>query len=499
MPLDRSTQHKLKTLYNALADRVLEPDDPVYVAQINQHGGADVIAEIATEISWQDGGGVCLFTGQRGTGKSTELRRLKRLVEDDGATVFYVDLSEFMLLTKEVEISDFLVSVAGAMSEQLHRRYGSAPGDRSYWDRLGDFLATKVEFKELGIKLPGLDIKAALKNDPDFKKKVQEAARGHVAQLVRDAHDFLAESVQHVRAQERDPQRKVVLLLDSVERIRGVGNEAMAVYERVRNLFFGHAEHLRIPLLHLVYTIPPYLSVLAAGAGSLMGGAVTRRLVSTHIFQDRSRDPDPAGLALLRQVVTARFPAWTEIFEAEALDKLALSSGGDLREFFRLVRLCLPSVREDAQLPLTVDAVKPAENAAPPVPGAPERAALPAGARPGAAAGAGAAGRFPRRGAQHRARSLARAGAQRRIACTPRRRAGRGAAGTCPGLGHGDHQRQHGLAGLRRMGASAERRRNGRLPAHGGARYCRTARRGPPRGRQARGGACAGRGAAARR
>ena len=364
MALSQSTRDQLKTLYNALMDRVLEPGDPVYVAQVNHSGIADAIEEIATEIDWQDGGGVCLFTGQRGTGKSTELKRLKLRLEDLGAVVFYVDLSEFMLLTKEVEISDFLVSVAGAMSEQLQARYGGSPGDNSYWNRLTAFLQTKVEFKELGLKLPGFDIKAALKSDPDFKARVQQAARGHVAQLVKDAHGFLGESVNYVRQQEGDANRKVVLLIDSVERIRGVGSDAMAVYESVRNLFFGHAEHLRVPLLHVVYTIPPYLSVLASGAGTLMGGAVARRLVSTHIFKDRSRDADEEGLKVLRLVIATRYPTWAKLFAPAAIDKLAMSSGGDLREFFRLIRLCLPAVRDDAQLPLTVDAVKPAENAA---------------------------------------------------------------------------------------------------------------------------------------
>src|SRR5205823_5322593 len=137
MPLAQSTRDELKKLYNVLADRVLEPGDPVYVAQVNCQGVSDAVEEIANEIDWQEGGGVCLFTGQRGTGKSTELKRLgKRLGELAAATVFYVDLSEFMLLTKEVEISDFLVSVAGAMSEQLQQRYGGSPGNRSYWDRL---------------------------------------------------------------------------------------------------------------------------------------------------------------------------------------------------------------------------------------------------------------------------------------------------------------------------------------------------------------------------
>ncbi|MBN8439838.1 MAG: AAA family ATPase [Candidatus Accumulibacter sp.] len=364
MPLTANTREQLKTLYNALADRVLEPGDPVYVAQVNCQGSSDAVEEIANEVEWQDGGGVCLFTGQRGTGKSTELKRLKKRLEDGGAVVFYADLSEFLLLTKEVEISDFLVSVAGAMSEQVLAAYGASPGNRSYWQRFTRFMESRVAVGEFTAKLPGLDIKAALKSDPDFKRRVQEAARGHVAQLAREAHDFLSEAVGFVRQREADPARKVVLLIDSVERIRGVGREAMAVYESVRNLFFGHAELLRVPLLHLVYTIPPYLSVLGPGAGALMGGAVPRRLVSTHIFRDRSRNTDPDGLGVLRTVVERRYPGWRALFEQTALDQLAISSGGDLREFFRLIRLCLPAVRDDAQLPLARTAVGQAENAA---------------------------------------------------------------------------------------------------------------------------------------
>ena len=256
MALSASIRGELKKLYNALADRVLKPDDPVYVAQFNAQGDSDAVDEIANEIDWQEGGGVCLFTGQRGTGKSTELKRLARRLETLGAEVFYADLSEFLLLTKQVEISDFLVSVAGAMSEQVETRYGGSPGNVSYWQRFSDFFMARVEFKEMKFKLVGVEIKAALKNDPDFKRQVQEAARGHVAELVQDAHGFLGEAVNYVREKSGNPNRKVVLLVDSVEQIRGVGTEAMAIYESVRNLFFGHAEHLKVPLLHIVYTIP---------------------------------------------------------------------------------------------------------------------------------------------------------------------------------------------------------------------------------------------------
>jgi hypothetical protein len=362
MALSQANRQKLGLFYDALQDRVLEPGDPAYVEGFNRDTEHDAVEEIANEIDWQRGGGVCLFTGQRGTGKSTELKRLKQRLEELGCIVLYADLSEYLLLTKEVEITDFLMSLAGAMSEKIEERYHACPGNRSYWDRLAHFLQSRVEIEEFGTTIAGVELKASLKNDPDFKQQVQQRMRGHVAQLVREAHEFIAEAVRFVRDREHDPARKVVLLVDSVERIRGVGEEAMRVYESVRNLFFGHAEHLRIPYLHTVYTIPPYLSVLAAGAGLLMGGAATRRLVSAHIYLNRSREPDPAGLALMRAVIDRRFPDWTEIFTSDSLDRLALSSGGDLREFFRLIRLCLPAVRDDAQLPLSEPAAKSAEN-----------------------------------------------------------------------------------------------------------------------------------------
>ena len=364
MPVSAATRDELKTMFGALRDRVLDPGDAFYVANVNCHGRQDAVSEIATEIDFQDGGGVCLFTGQRGTGKSTELQRLKKQLEDLGAVVFYADLFEYLLLSKEVEISDFLVSVAGAFSDQVHSRYQASPGERSYWDRFTAFLQTEVVVKEVGTSLGGVQVKAALKSDPDFKRRVQEASRGHVATLVQQAHDFFIEAVSFVREREGRPDLKVVLLVDSVERIRGVGPEAMPVYESVRNLFFGHAEHLRVPMLHIVYTIPPYLSVLAPGAGTLMGGAVARRLVSTHIFKDRSREQDPAGLAVMREVIARRHGQWAKVFEPAALDQLALSSGGDLREFFRLIKLCLTAVRDDADLPLNLAAAKVSESVA---------------------------------------------------------------------------------------------------------------------------------------
>ncbi len=62
---------------------------------------------MATRISWSDAAGVNLFSGQRGSGKSTELRRLRHMLDRKGCEVFLCDMRDYMNLTKPVEITDF--------------------------------------------------------------------------------------------------------------------------------------------------------------------------------------------------------------------------------------------------------------------------------------------------------------------------------------------------------------------------------------------------------
>ncbi len=59
-------------------------------------------------------------------------------------------------------------------------------------------------------------------------------------------------------------------------------------------------------------------------------------------MQTRDNQTDPAGLAILHELVKRRCPeAWQAIFSEQQLDELGKASGGDLRDFFRLIRDCL--------------------------------------------------------------------------------------------------------------------------------------------------------------
>ncbi len=176
--------------------------------------------------------------------------------------------------------------------------------------------------------------------------------------------------MQYVRRQRAHPNRKVVLIIDSMERLRGVGDadDVREVFKSAETLFSSHADKLRLPALNLVYTVPPYLSALAGALGSVYAGGRIYALPSVHIYQGcpaPGGEPEAhdGGVDKMRDVVAKRYPAWKEFFSTEQLARLAQHSGGDLRDYLRMLRLAVARVVNLGQLPVPDALVGDAEDA----------------------------------------------------------------------------------------------------------------------------------------
>lgn len=283
---------------------------------------------------------------------------MRKKLEDNGSVVFLCDMRNYMNLTTRVEITDFFISIMGALSEEVEEKYNENPAVTGYWDRLVNFMKTEVKFENIKFEtLVGpvkTGITASLKDDPDFRKYLQDGLRGHVAKLIKQAHQFATEIVELVREKTNDKNKKVVFLVDSVEQIRGVGDEAGLVYRSVENLFSGHPDALRLPMLHVVYTIPPYLTSLAPSVGRLLGGGNVAALPNVYIRNEKGED-DEDGLNVMVKIVSNRFPRWAEVFNKDQIKRLAISSGGDLRDFFRLIGDSLVKCSTGGSISLPVD------------------------------------------------------------------------------------------------------------------------------------------------
>jgi hypothetical protein len=320
---------RARVLYNALnfdtpvnfgQDELIKGlEQDKYVENLHGPVDRDPVQELANQIDLSDSAGAYLFTGNRGTGKTTELLRLATILHGYNCEVFYADMAEYLTLTQRIEVTDFLISVLGALSEKIAARFKDDPGKPSFFERVRSFLNSNVQFNEIKIPAGRIEFKAALQQNPTFKEQLQEKTRGLVEQLVKQARDFALEAAQYVRNQRAQPDRKLVLIVDSVERLRGVGDtqDIREVFKSAETVFSSHADKLRFSALNIVYTVPPYLSALAGALGSVYAGGRIYALPSVHIYEccpQPGDEPAPyeQGLAKMRDVVEKRFPQWRE-------------------------------------------------------------------------------------------------------------------------------------------------------------------------------------------
>lgn len=350
----------LAGVFQAADDKALDAGDPRYVSLYDGAGALrdDPVKVLAKAIRYSSGQSVQLLSGFRGTGKSTELRRLEAELVKQGYKVVFVDVIEYLNTSMPIEVSDFLTVVAGGFGEALAEdgHLGRDLKQEGYWDRLSAFVQrTRINLPDVS----AAGIKASLKTDPTFRQDLQRKLEGHLGTLVADVRGFFEEGVKAIKARHGD-ETEVVLLVDSIEQIRGSYSNAAEVLRSVEVLFARNAESLKIPNLHVVYTIPPYLKVLAPKLGAFYGaGAI-------HVFpaikvRERTGEVSLLGLDVTKEIVRRRGDM-ERLFgdRAEAvLDRIAVASGGSIRDLLRMVREIILRVE---RLPANDDVVDAAIN-----------------------------------------------------------------------------------------------------------------------------------------
>src|SRR5262249_50877544 len=140
------------------------------------------------------------FTGMRGSGKSTELRRLKRDLEDDDFVVFYSDMTEYLPLNSPVEIGDFLLVVVSALANCLYEdpRFKKDLVRQSALERFVNFLQTEIHLEGIDWTVDAmvqkLGFKFKVKANPQFKAQLQARSRGVLDGLVRERARTIGDS-----------------------------------------------------------------------------------------------------------------------------------------------------------------------------------------------------------------------------------------------------------------------------------------------------------------
>lgn len=335
----------------------LDVDSGLYVPNLHGVAAEDVIALLQREIlRSSDEGHLYYFSGQRGTGKSTELKRLASMLNGQaGVRAYIVDALEYISDTHPLDALTLLLITAVAFADRLASPDGlggDAPErEEGLLTRFVQWLDTEVEIS--GVTVGG--VKAEFRNQQQsIVQRLRDFDMNRQERVMADCRRYIGEMADAVR--RKWGCGKVMLAIDSLERLRGIGSEATEMFDRVVRVFDGSIGQLRIPGLHMVYAVPPYLPYLT----NVKVLVRLFMLASVRVCRtpgDGRRQPREAGIHAMREVVQRRCARWRELVSEPAMDRLILASGGDLRQLLR--RLLLDTLDEAYfqldRLPLRAD------------------------------------------------------------------------------------------------------------------------------------------------
>ncbi|MBD0268507.1 MAG: AAA family ATPase [Cyanobacteria bacterium Co-bin8] len=330
---------------------VSNPEDQRYFINFSGVRGGDIVQELGRSIAllYPNQATAQLFTGHVGSGKSTELLRLKANLESQGFHVVYFQ-SDQDLEMGNVEVTNVLMAITRRISESLE-----GIGIRlrpTYFERLLEDLSqlfqTPVNLTEVSFSVGMASVTAEARASTERLSQLQQYLEPRTRSIIEAINNqLLGPAIARLPQQGKRGLVVIVDNLDRMDTVQKVGNRLQSEY-----LFVGRGEQLKGLACHVVYTIPLEL-VFSDELPQLINRFGDRPKVLPMVpVQTRDNEPYEPGLVLLRQMAMARaFPEFspeqrlahiTEVFEDEAtLDRLCYISGGHMRNLMRLMYGCL--------------------------------------------------------------------------------------------------------------------------------------------------------------
>lgn len=353
--MDFETQRKY---YNLCHPReVLEPGDSRYTP-LDEMGDADHQirgsgwgAKLARKVEFSTGPVCELITGLPGSGKSTELRRLAKRFEDAqkaNLLAVYIDAEQSIDLNNPIDVPDLILAVIYWVERAVLEAEGKNPDSaaaESYPKKLWNWLTrtnTEITKAELAVADAG-KLVIELKTRPSLRAQVRKVVADHLTTFLEEAH---AELTRLESRAEQLGRAGVIVILDSLEKLRGISSNYEEVLLSAERVFAGGAPQLSLPI-HVLYTLPT----------ALIARRRFERVQFMPMIKLKSRNGEDfeEGVAAARQILTRRVPiaALEEIFgpQMEArIRRIIAWSGGYPRE---LVRMLQESIIASDKFPLS--------------------------------------------------------------------------------------------------------------------------------------------------
>jgi ABC-type lipoprotein export system ATPase subunit len=305
----------------------------------------EAIEGVNTVLDFQDPGDFCtiLFTGHRGCGKSTELKRISHQWEQDYRVIYLeandeTDINDaeytdfYLIVIKQVEfvLRDMGLSFDAKLLKDFEQWFKDVTKENE------QTVETSVSIEgeaSLGGGAPFIakllvKLLAQIKGADKQKIVIRQTLQRDISRLKADINLLLRDAYQKIQSQY---QKGFLLIFDNLDRVPPeVGN----------HLFFDYAAQLQELNCTIIYTVPISVLCSAKNIINAFGEPHVVSMVRTYqLVRDRCElDYDPEGLKQLQQIIEKRVDVEL-LFESEQeVLALAKASGGHVRQLMQMVR-----------------------------------------------------------------------------------------------------------------------------------------------------------------
>jgi hypothetical protein len=353
---------RITKIYNSFDPaRPLPAGDPFYVDCRQVRGDEDIVSDLGKRMRNSDQNTYQLYTGHRGSGKSTELRRLQESLEQHGFFVVYFEADEEDLDPLNVEYVDILLACTRRFLKDI-RFANAAPIQnwlRDRWQDLKDLALTEVSLEKLSLEqslTAFTKLTASIRAEPGQRAKIRDKVNPHTITLLEALNQFIADARQHLP----DGKTKVAMIVDNLDRISiDFRDNGRSNHEEI---FLDRSEQLKGMDCHMVYTVPIAL-VYSRWANDVQTIYGKTQVLPMVMVQQQDGTLFAEGLAKLQEAIQRRVQPHaplldleTQVFaDPETLNRLCLASGGHIRELMQMMQ---EAVNRTDQLPIAPKAVQ---------------------------------------------------------------------------------------------------------------------------------------------
>lgn len=275
-----------------------------------------------------------LFSGHIGSGKSSELFKLKKDLDDDFLMIYY-SIKEYMSLgglnTSALleTIREQLKKISETNKIKIDKKILE---DLEKWNRKKRQIGYRDK-KHTSVAGLGGDFKIAKAKGELYTEKGTKIEE--IREEESNINELLSPLNQLIAAIQEDQKKDIIIIIDDIDKLDLADAE---------ELFLRHSRSLTIPNCKIIYTIP--ISLLY----SVHYHQFESFYHSTHLLpiskvRKKNGSPNDDGIKKIKDILALRLSP--HLFESDILEKIIMASGGVIRDAIKILqRCCLICVTE---------------------------------------------------------------------------------------------------------------------------------------------------------